>query len=169
MTAVFQTIQKRSFIPSMPAKQGLPVSQTEGQGGQGQGLRRRLSSLSLNLNLKIQAPSSFPSPAAAFRRCKSVPSSLGMGESSIRKWWEWGWGWILSRKPTFASDLEMNEEETAVLGCHSKGSWRHVFYKMRSELRRLMGDDKVGLPQTFSYDSFDYSKNFDDGKAGSQG
>ncbi|KAG4168271.1 hypothetical protein ERO13_A12G012850v2 [Gossypium hirsutum] len=48
----------------------------------------------------------------------------------------------------FAQDLEMNEEETRVLGCHNKGSWRHVFYKLRSEIKKRMGSDKVGLPQT---------------------
>lgn len=75
-------------------------------------------------------------------------------------------GWIMSKKPTFAQDLEMNEEEKAVLGCHSRGSLRHVFYKVRSELRRFVrSDNNVGLPQTFRYDSFNYSKNFDDGKA----
>ncbi|KAK4405405.1 hypothetical protein Sango_0547000 [Sesamum angolense] len=72
--------------------------------------------------------------------------------------WVWGWDWILSRKPTFATDLEMNEEETAVLGTHNKGSWRHVFYKVTSQLRRKLGGaDNVGLPQTFR--DFNYSKN----------
>ncbi|KAL5580467.1 hypothetical protein UlMin_012909 [Ulmus minor] len=55
-----------------------------------------------------------------------------MGEyagTSIRKWWDWGWSWILSKKPIFAQDLEMNEEETKILGSSSRGSWRHVFYK----------------------------------------
>ncbi|KAJ6403254.1 hypothetical protein OIU84_015213 [Salix udensis] len=66
------------------------------------------------------------------------------------------------RSPFFAQDLEMNEEETRVLGCHSKGSWRHVFFKVRCEVRKLVrSDDKVGLPQTYRYNSFDYSKNFD--------
>ncbi|KAI8030521.1 hypothetical protein LOK49_LG01G03402 [Camellia lanceoleosa] len=77
----------------------------------------------------------------------------------LRKWWDWGCGWILSRKPTFARDLEMNEQETAVLGCHSKGSWRHVFYK----LRKLLVRPHHNLPQTFRYDSVTYSQNFDDG------
>ncbi|CAL5428348.1 unnamed protein product [Camellia sinensis] len=41
----------------------------------------------------------------------------------------------------------MNEQETAVLGCHSKGSWRHVFYK----LRKLLVRPHRNLPQTFRY------------------
>ncbi|EYU40485.1 hypothetical protein MIMGU_mgv1a021713mg, partial [Erythranthe guttata] len=142
-------------------KQSLPLSQSQTKEERSTitpGIRRRLSSLSLNL--KIQSSSS-PAAAWAFRRSKSISSMAG---GSIRKWWEWGCGWILSRKPTFATDLEMNEEETAVLGTHSKGSWRHVFYKVTSQLRRkLVGSDNVGLPQTFRYDSFNYSKNFDDG------
>lgn len=83
--------------------------------------------------------------------------------SSIRKWWDWGWSWVLSRKPVFARDLELNEEETRALGCHDKGSWRHVLYKVRAEIRKIMRSDNVGLPQTCKYNSFDYSKNFDDG------
>ncbi|CAL5435365.1 unnamed protein product [Camellia sinensis] len=39
----------------------------------------------------------------------------------------------------------MNEQVTAVLGCHSKGSWRHVFYK----LRKLLVRPHHNLPQTF--------------------
>ncbi|KAL7257259.1 hypothetical protein ACSBR1_003549 [Camellia fascicularis] len=169
------SFQMRSLMPSSmrsgatTTKQqgGLPVSQThskqqqqqeqEQEQQQQQGLRRRLSSLSL----KIQ-----PSPEAAdatyswvLRRSKSVSSMGEYAGSSIRKWWDWGCGWILSRKPTFARDLEMNEQETAVLGCHSKGSWRHVFYK----LRKLLVRPHHNLPQTFRYDSVTYSQNFDDG------
>ncbi|XP_031126519.1 uncharacterized protein LOC116028832 [Ipomoea triloba] len=143
----------------------LPVSQPGGGGGEG--IRKRLSSL-----YSVQTPttlisSSASSLGAAFRRSKSMGDVEYMrakaadGFVSIRRWWDWGWSWILSRKPTFAKDLEMNEDEKAALGCHSKGSWRHVFYKVKFELRRrLMGSE--GLPQTFRYDSLDYSKNFDD-------
>ncbi|KAF8406737.1 hypothetical protein HHK36_008829 [Tetracentron sinense] len=109
-------------------------------------------------------PFSSPASSWAFPRSKSMPSLGEFSGGSIRKWWDWGWAWILSRKPTFARDLEMNEEESAMLGCHNKGSWRHVFYKVRSDLRRLVRSDHVGLPQTFRYDSYSYSQNFDDGK-----
>lgn len=51
----------------------------------------------------------------------------------------------------------MNEEETKVLGSDNRGSWRHVFYKVRSELKRLVGSDVDSLPQTYRY-------NFDDGR-----
>ncbi|KAL8027936.1 hypothetical protein ABFX02_14G129000 [Erythranthe guttata] len=153
-----------SSVFQLQRKQSLPLSQSQTKEERASitpGIRRRLSSLSLNL--KIQSSSS-PAAAWAFRRSKSISSMGEYAGGSIRKWWEWGCGWILSRKPTFATDLEMNEEETAVLGTHSKGSWRHVFYKVTSQLRRkLVGSDNVGLPQTFRYDSFNYSKNFDDG------
>lgn len=142
------------------------------RGGEGLGVRKRLSSLSLRMNMRTRSASQQPilsfysttSSSWAFRRSKSLSSlSAGMGEyagNSIRKWWDWGLGWIMSKKPTFANDLEMNEEEKAVLGCNSKGSWRHVFYKVRSELRRFVGSgNNVGLPQTFRYDSFNYSKD----------
>ncbi|XP_047948976.1 uncharacterized protein LOC125194794 [Salvia hispanica] len=98
----------------------------------GPGIRRRLSSLSLNL--KIQ-PSSPPAAAWAMRRPKSISAMGEYAGSSARKWWEWGWGWILTRKPTFAADLEMNEEEVAAIGSHSRGSWPHVFYKLTPHLR----------------------------------
>ncbi|KAJ4851085.1 hypothetical protein Tsubulata_016160 [Turnera subulata] len=98
-----------------------------------------------------------------FPRSKSMPSSMGdytSISSSIRKWW----GWILSRKPVFAQDLEMNEEETKALGSHRRGSWRHLLFKLRSEIRKLSrSSDKVGVPQTYKYDSFNYSKNIDHG------
>ncbi|CAI9786443.1 unnamed protein product [Fraxinus pennsylvanica] len=133
-------------------KQALPVSQPEEGSG---GIRRRLSSLNFQQH-NI-------STSWAFRRSKSVSSMEEYAGNSIRKWWDWGWTWILSRRPTFAKDLEMNEQETTVLGCHNKGSLRHVFYKVRSEFRKLIGSDNVGLPQTFLYDSYNYSKNFDNG------
>lgn len=154
-----------SIFQSFQGKQALPLSQpsdsTEQQPA-GQRIRRRLSSLSLKIQMQPNSSSSSAASTwAAFRRSKSV-SYAG---DSIRGWWDWGLTWILSRKPTFARDLELNEEETVALGCHGKGSWRHVFYKVRSEFRRLLGtDNNVGLPQTFRYDSYNYSKNFDDTK-----
>ncbi|XVF44687.1 hypothetical protein PTKIN_Ptkin02bG0144300 [Pterospermum kingtungense] len=147
-----------SIMQSFQKTRSLPVSQAESK-EQVPGLRRRLSSLSL----KIQ-PISSPATSWAFHRSKSLSSMGVYAGSSIRKWWDWGWSWVLSRKPTFAQDLEMNEEETRVLGCHNKGSWRHVFYKVKPEIKKLMGSDKVGLPQTYRYDSLDYSKNFENGK-----
>ncbi|KAL6531936.1 hypothetical protein OROMI_028299 [Orobanche minor] len=138
MSTVFHLVQD---------KQSLPVSHT--QITQVGGIRRRLSSISLDL--KIQ-----PSSASvwALRPSKSI-SSIG---SCMRKWWELGWGWILSRKPTFATDLEMNDGEIAAIGSHS---WGHVCYRVTSQLRRkfLGSDDNVGLPQTFRYDSINYSNN----------
>ncbi|GFP96993.1 hypothetical protein PHJA_001843400 [Phtheirospermum japonicum] len=137
-----------STVFQVQGKQSLPVSHAQERGGGGgPGIRRRLSSISLNL--KIQPPST---SAWTFQR----PKSIAFASSSIRKWWGWGWGWgwvrILSRKPTFVTDLEMNGDE---IGSHNKGSWRHVFYKVTSQLRRqLLGSDNVGLPQTFRYNSF---------------
>ncbi|KAG6403688.1 hypothetical protein SASPL_135916 [Salvia splendens] len=149
-----------SSVFQLQRKQSLPLSQSATREASGPGIRHRLSSLSLNL--KIQ-PSSSPAAAWAMRRSKSISAMGEYAGSSVRKWWEWGWGWILTRKPTFAADLEMNEEEVAAIGSHSRGSWRHVFYKLTSQLRRkLLGSDNVGLPQTFRYDSF---KNFDNGRS----
>ncbi|CAK9148723.1 unnamed protein product [Ilex paraguariensis] len=155
-----------SIFHNFQSKQALPVSQPDSKLDQ-QILRRRLSSLSLKIQPAI---SSSATSWANFRRSKSVSSMSDYAGGSVRKWWDWGWAWILSRKPTFATDLEMNEEETVVLGGHNKGSWRHVLYKVRSELRRaFMSSDKVGLPQsqTFRYDSSssNYSKNFEDGNS----
>ncbi|WOG86498.1 hypothetical protein DCAR_0205709 [Daucus carota subsp. sativus] len=72
--------------------------------------------------------------------------------SSIRKWWDLIWSWILSRKP----DLEMNDEETSFLGSHNKGSWLHLFYKLRSEFDKLLwlrSSSNLTLPQTYKYDN----------------
>ncbi|XP_043712634.1 uncharacterized protein LOC122661335 [Telopea speciosissima] len=157
MSSILESFQKRSFFPSRPVNEDLPVCQ---KSPKDQGLRRRLSSISLRIN-------SIPSSASSFKFLPRSKSMSAIGESaggSIRKWWDWGWAWIQSRKPVFAKDLEMNEEEIAMLGNHNKGSWKHVFYKVRSEFRKLMGSDNVGLPQTLRYDSYSYSQNFDDGK-----
>ncbi|XP_073158008.1 uncharacterized protein [Henckelia pumila] len=137
--SVFKMMQQQG-------SQSLPVSEP-GLQDQRPGIRRRLSSLSLNLKIQPSPPSAW-----AFRRSKSLSSMGENAGDSIRKWWDWGWGWILSRKPAFAADLEMNEEETTTIGFHNKGSWRHVFFKVTSQLRRkLSRSDDVGLPQTMRY------------------
>ncbi|XP_022135907.1 uncharacterized protein LOC111007745 [Momordica charantia] len=147
-------VPRRSFLPTRPLNDALPVSHPDSD----QTLRRRLSSISF----KIQ-PISSPVTSWPFRRSKSVSSMREYSGSSLRKWWDWGWSWILSRKAPFAKDLEINDDETKSLGSNCRGSWRHLFYKVRSEFRKLMRSDRVGLPQTFKYDSVNYSKNFDDG------
>ncbi|KAM1003354.1 hypothetical protein ACFX2C_003687 [Malus domestica] len=134
----------------MPANHSLPVSQE--QLTEQPGLRRRLSSLSLKLQ-----PISSPATSWALSRSKSVSAMGEYAGGSIRKWWVQSWAWIMSRKPIFAQDLEMNEEETKVLGSDNRGSWMHVFYKVRSELKKLVGTDVGSLPQTYRY-------NFDDGR-----
>ncbi|KAF8405591.1 hypothetical protein HHK36_010498 [Tetracentron sinense] len=139
MSSIFESFQKRSFFPSIPINQALPVSQPDSNEN---GLRRRISALSVRIQ-----PISSPASSWAFGRSKSMSSLGDFAGGSMRKWWDW----ILSRKPNFARDLEINEEESAVLGSHNKGSWRHVFYKVRSQLRRLVGSDHVGLPQTFRF------------------
>ncbi|XP_058070594.1 uncharacterized protein LOC131219460 [Magnolia sinica] len=158
-TSFFDSFQKRNFFPSMPTKQSLPISQSAPDGPPKQTMRRRLSSLSL----KIQ-PLSSSSTSWAFRRSKSMSAMGEYAGSSLRKWWDWGWTWIMSRRPTFARDLEMNDEESNMLGRHSRGSWKHVFYKVRSEFRRFVRSDRLPTTQRFRYDSFSYAQNFDDGK-----
>ncbi|KAI4318591.1 hypothetical protein MLD38_032272 [Melastoma candidum] len=136
----------------MTIKPSLPISHPEdGPQPVAALLRRRLSSLSLRVP---------PATDWALCRTKSVSSAIGSGES-LRSWWDWGWSWILSRKPVFARDLELNEEEAKAIGSSSRGSWRHVFYKVRSEIRRLIRPDHAVLPQTCRYDSFSYRNNFD--------
>lgn len=76
-----------------------------------------------------------------------------MGEnagSSIKKWWDMGWAWVLSRKPAFVQDLEMNEEEKHFLGFQNRGSLKHLFFKVKSEVRKLFRYDDMSLPQTFN-------------------
>ena len=64
----------------------------------------------------------------------------------------------------------MSDDEAAALGgCHCRGTWRHVLYKVRAGARRLLGRDgrplKAAAPQGFRYDSDSYAQNFDDGEA----
>ncbi|XP_038876646.1 uncharacterized protein LOC120069048 [Benincasa hispida] len=153
MSSVVHTFHKtRSFLPSRLLPDALPLSHTDSPADQT--LRRRLSSLSLRIQ-----PISSPATAWAIRKSKSMSSIGDLAGSSVRKWWDWGWAWILSRKPIFAKDLEMNEEESKILGSQNRGSWRHVFFKFRSEIRKLIGSD-VGLPQTTcKYKSFNFPNN----------
>lgn len=155
MSSIVQSLQKR-----MPTSQlgALPVSQGGSSGlDQAPALRRRLSSLSLKLQ-----PISSPATTWAMQRSKSVSAMGEYAGGSIKRWWDWGWTWVLSRKPIFAQDLEMNEEETKILGSDNRGSWRHVFFKVRSELRKLMmtsSNNVTTLPQTYRpYDSFKSKK-----------
>ncbi|KAL9672312.1 hypothetical protein QQ045_028562 [Rhodiola kirilowii] len=154
MSSIIQTIQNRTFLPT---SNSLPLSHTDPSDTSR--LRRRLSSLNFQ-------PISSPATSwTAFRRSKSVSAMGDYAGSSIRKWWDWSWGWVMSRKPVFAQDLEMNDDESSALGSHCRGSVKHLFYKIRSEIRKLVGSSSnVGLPQTYRYDSINYAKNFDDGR-----
>ncbi|CAH8262630.1 unnamed protein product [Arabidopsis lyrata] len=98
-------------------------------------LRRRLSSLSLNLSRNQ------PSTVS---RSKSVSDMGEQGGSSVKEWWEWSWSWILLKKlPIFFTDLEVNKNETkSSLG----NSFTHVFFKLRSEIRRLLRPSSDSLP-----------------------
>lgn len=121
-------------------KGSLPVSRSESEVNEG-GIRRRLSSLSVKSPVVGVSWSSFP-------RSKSISSMSDYAGTSIRSWWDWSWAWILSRKPIFATDLEMNHHETKLLGSHNRGTWRHVFYKLRSEITRFISSDHSPLPQS---------------------
>ncbi|CAE5986182.1 unnamed protein product [Arabidopsis arenosa] len=102
-------------------------------------LRRRLSSLSLNLSRNQ------PSTVS---RSKSVSDMGEQGGSSMKEWWEWSWSWILLKKlPIFFTDLEVNKNETkSSLGNQQRGSFVHVFFKLRSEFRRLLRPSSDSLP-----------------------
>ncbi|KAK4759850.1 hypothetical protein SAY87_022981 [Trapa incisa] len=152
-TLASQTLHKKrpsfSFTTSAPS---LPLSNYDSSYSSAMGLRRRLSSISFPL------PSS-SAASWALHRSKSIPAIGSQTCSSIKRWWDGALAWVLSGKPAFAEDLEMNEEETKLIGSQSKGSWKHLFYKLRSEIWKLIGSDHVGLPQTCRRDSFSYNKN----------
>ncbi|BFG17641.1 hypothetical protein CerSpe_039150 [Prunus speciosa] len=114
----------------MPPSQSLPVSQgLQDPLTEQPGLRRRLSSISLKLQ-----PISSPATSWALSRSKSVSAMGEYAGGSIRKWWLWGWTWILSRKPIFAQDLEMNEEETKVLGFDNNGFVLKLFNTIKNDI-----------------------------------
>ncbi|MCL7052227.1 hypothetical protein MKW94_013726 [Papaver nudicaule] len=146
---VLENIQKR--LPAKPLKDSLPVSQTSP--AETGSLRRRLSFGIIPSDI---------STTWAIRRTKSMSSFGETTGSSLKRWWNSSWNWILSRKPTFARDLEMDEEESSMLGFHKKGTLHHVFYKIRFEVRKLL-NSKAGRDQGFKYDSQSYAQNFDDG------
>ncbi|KAK4747711.1 hypothetical protein SAY87_014297 [Trapa incisa] len=150
MSSILESIQK---MRAAAATRSLPLSHADPDlSASNGGLRRRLSSLSFKLqaapSLSASA-STTASWAASFRRSKSFSSMGEATGTSIRRWWDWGWAWILSKKPVFARDLEMNEEEARTIGSNSRGSWKHVIFKVRSEISKLVGSDAhMGLPRT---------------------
>lgn len=159
MATIIETIQKRNFFPTRPLKDDLPTFHvplrspsatitTVGSATSDHliGLRKRLSSFSD----KIQ-----PLSTSSFARSRSVPSFNSFSINPLLQWWSWGIGWILSTKPPIMSDLELNEEEVAVLGTHNKGSLRHVLYRVQSGFRRLvMGSGTLPVSQKVRSDSF---------------
>ncbi|KAJ9550243.1 hypothetical protein OSB04_014288 [Centaurea solstitialis] len=138
----------------------LPVSHSDDESSSSvaAGMRRRLSSMSLRIQPSAISGTTTAATAWAMRRSKSVSSMGESASTSIRNWWDWGWGWILSRKPVFAQDLEFNQHESSFLASNEKGSWKHVIFKLRSEIRKLTRSDQNGLPQTVRYNNYGNSR-----------
>ncbi|XP_072990279.1 uncharacterized protein [Typha latifolia] len=149
MANFFESFQKRRLLPTMALSEDLPISQSNTKEGTGTHL--------IGLRKRIQ-PISSASMEWAFQRPKSMPSIGEFTGGSLRKWWDWSWSWVLSRKPGFAQDLEMNEEESAVLGSHNRGSLMHLFYKVRLEIRKLVGSNKLPTTHKYRHDAFTYAK-----------
>ncbi|CAO2207232.1 unnamed protein product [Urochloa humidicola] len=164
--AILETIKpRRSEDEKLPVTTAGAAAAGGAGGGGGIGLRRRMSSISVHLRPSLS------SSAASFRRAQSMPSVKALAAAgALRRWWEWGLGWVMERRPPFARGLQMSDDEAAALGgCHCRGTWRHVFYKVRAGARRILGRDgrplKAAAPQDFGYDSVSYAQNFDDGEA----
>ncbi|XP_010432293.1 PREDICTED: uncharacterized protein LOC104716597 [Camelina sativa] len=143
MSSMMETLQIRKPT-SLPVSQR-PNSTTTAEDEPGL-IRRRLSSLSLNLSNQPAAI------AARFPRSKSVSAIGEQAGTSVKEWWEWGWSWILSRKPIFIRDLELNKDEAKSIGSQNRGSIMHVFFKLRSQIRNLMGSSSSdSLPLSCKY------------------
>ncbi|CAN8327750.1 unnamed protein product [Cochlearia groenlandica] len=144
MSSMMETLQIRKPA-SLPVCQRPNSSSAAAEDEPGM-IRRRLSSLSLNLSTK---PSEI---AAKFPRSKSVSAMGEKAGSSVREWWGWGWSWILSRKPIFIRDLELNKDEAKSIGSQNRGSVMHVFFKIRSQIRNLIGSSSSDtLPLSCKY------------------
>ncbi|CAH8344934.1 unnamed protein product [Eruca vesicaria subsp. sativa] len=138
MSSMMETLQIRKPTSLPVSQQRLTPSSKDDEHGV---IRRRLSSLSLNL---LNQPSEI---ASRFPKSKSVSDMGKQVGSSVKEWWEWGWSWILSRKPIFIRDLELNREEAKTIGSQNRGSIMHVFFKVRSQIRSLMGSSSDTLPK----------------------
>lgn len=153
---------------NMAPKDALPISQATTVTFQSNspehlnGLRRRIASFSV----KIQ-PISTATTEWAFRRSQSMPSFKDITSGPLSKWWSWGTSWLISKKAQLSHDLEMSREgeRATMLGRDGTSNVvMHLFYKIRSELRKLVGSDKLPTTHKFRYDSFSYAQNFDDGE-----
>uniref|UniRef100_A0A7N0ZYJ8 Uncharacterized protein n=1 Tax=Kalanchoe fedtschenkoi TaxID=63787 RepID=A0A7N0ZYJ8_KALFE len=133
----------RSFSTPPPA---LPVYQT----------KSTPQSSRTSLNLRHQASASW----TAFGRSKTVGAAReSYGGRSVRKIWNWGWGWMFNGSRS-------SKVEKAELGRPSRKSRGDLVQKARLRFRKLLVlDGNAGQPQTWRYNSFDYSKNFDDGSS----
>ncbi|XP_004491646.1 uncharacterized protein [Cicer arietinum] len=144
--------RSRSLFPSRSrsGNGSLPVSSDDAVAAKGGLIRRRISNPSFNIN--TTDVSHFLNNWSTFPRSNSSFSfSFSSMCDSARKWWAWSWAWILSRKPIFATDLEMNELEIKLLASRDRGSWKHVFYRMRSEIRKITNSHHcTPLPQTYT-------------------
>ncbi|KAE9606424.1 hypothetical protein Lal_00013624 [Lupinus albus] len=115
----------------------LPVSVGLGSEEGGRGLRRRLSSLKIP-NIPKSSSSSPSMTMSDYTNGTCI---------TIKKWWDCVCAWILSSKPIFVTDLEMNQQyETKLL----RGTWEHLFTKLRSQITRLITSDHHHLPQTYN-------------------
>ncbi|GLJ35244.1 hypothetical protein SUGI_0709180 [Cryptomeria japonica] len=90
--------------------------------------------------------------------CGESTNTKKMALGMHRKFWQWGREWISAKKASLYRGLMMEDDE-ALVGC-CRISWRHLFWKIRAEVRRMIQPREA---QRFGYDAISYSQNFDDG------
>ncbi|KAG0463603.1 hypothetical protein HPP92_019672 [Vanilla planifolia] len=164
MGSLKENIQKRFFLPTNPMKDELPISQgLNNEQTSLNGLRRRLSSFSVNIQ---PFSSSVATSWTALRRSTSEPEFIGeLSGGPLRRFWHNSFGWLFAKKPAaYPNDLAMNEAATAMRGWSTRGILRHLFYKIRAEIRRRVNFEMLPTKHEFRYDYVSYAQNFDEGK-----
>ncbi|GLJ40873.1 hypothetical protein SUGI_0845520 [Cryptomeria japonica] len=138
----------------------LPIS-AQDQSTSQRGLRKRISSFSMGYSARSEGNSTRSGSSWPFQRSQSMPSS-GADSASLMKWVEWGWGWITRKKNILCRKISICGDEDLMLG-DRRSSLNQAFCKIGAHFRKLVHRGPV-RHEGFTYDSFNYAQNFDDGQ-----
>lgn len=141
----------------------LPISAQDQTASSQGSLRKRISSFSKSYSARSDGNSarSGGNSSWPFQRSQSMPL-MGSDSASLKKWVEWGWGWITRKKNILCRKISICDDEDLMLG-DRRSALNQAFCKIRAHFRKFVHRGPV-RHEGFTYDSFNYAQNFDDGQ-----